>query len=384
LAKIEPSRRTPLSTRLKRAARAIVPLTVWLGGIVGVVALLPYGGSQHMVHGLVESQRTLVTPAVEGRLTAVLVDRHERVSAGQVIGRLSDDVVRLRLQRARLEMDRMRAELRWREVELDQTIRVDDLRQRLESDAELRRRTSELETARIDELEIRAAIAELEVRTQGAAIEAERLTRLETQGIASGADLIRARTEFDALTTRRKELAGVLEQRRQRVLAVQARLTGYLPPEATAMAKDLALEPLRWTIRQQENELEQVAVEAKGLDLIAPTDGHVEEVLLRAGQWVGAGTPVFTIVEPKARRILAYVPEMARRQFAEQAAVDIIRPSQPTAPRIGTVMSVSPALVLVPQRLWRDPRQEEWAWEAVLVAEGDESPGERVSLRLRR
>ena len=44
-----------------------------------------------------------------------------------------------------------------------------------------------------------------------------------------------------------------------------------------------------------------------------------------------------------------------RHRFCEDAAVDIIRASQPTAPRTSTVVSISPALVLVPQRLWRDP-----------------------------
>jgi hypothetical protein len=46
------------------------------------------------------------------------------------------------------------------------------------------------------------------------------------------------------------------------------------------------------------------------------------------------------------------------------------------------VVSLSPALVRVPQRLWRDPRIEEWAIEAVLAPQGDEAPGERVSLLL--
>lgn len=384
MVKITPSRRISLSKRLSRAARAAVPLAVWLGAIAGVVALLPHHRAAGLVHGVVESQRATVTPAVEGRIAAVLVDRHERVRAGQVIARLSDDVVRLRLQRARLEMDRLRADLRWREVELDVTARIDNLRGRMEGEAELRRRTSELETARIDELATRADIAEIKVRAQGAKIDAERLERLEKQGIASEADLIRARTEHDALVTRAEQLEIVLTQRRQRLLAVEARLSNYVQPESADAPRDLALDPLRWSIKAQETELEQVALEGQCLDLLAPTDGHVEDVMLRSGQWVAAGTPVFTIVEPKPKRILAYIPEAVRHQFAADATVDIIRASQPTAPRTSTVVSISPALVLVPQRLWRDPRIEEWAWEAVLVADGDEAPGERLSLRLRR
>jgi hypothetical protein len=44
------------------------------------------------------------------------------------------------------------------------------------------------------------------------------------------------------------------------------------------------------------------------------------------------------------------------------------------------VVSISPSVVLVPSRLWLDPRQEEWAWEVILAADADESPGERVTL----
>ena len=87
-----------------------------------------------------------------------------------------------------------------------------------------------------------------------------------------------------------------------------------------------------------------------------------------------------TIVDPTARRILAYVPENLRDRLAAASAVQVQRPRRPGTRRATRVQSVSAAVVLVPQRLWRDPRQEEWAWEIVLATEGDEAPGERVDL----
>jgi hypothetical protein len=117
-------------------------------------------------------------------------------------------------------------------------------------------------------------------------------------------------------------------------------------------------------------------------DLTAPCNGKVASLACAAGHWLQPGDTVLTVTEPAARRILAYVPESLRDHVAHNPLVHVFRPDRPGSRRTTSVRSISPALVPVPRRLLRDPRLEEWAWEVVLDAAGDEAPGESIQLLL--
>ena len=88
---------------------------------------------------------------------------------------------------------------------------------------------------------------------------------------------------------------------------------------------------------------------------------------------------------------LTSLPAMSARSVSVSAtrlARSALQPSQRLAVRredgteLGTslVRSNSPTAVPLPERLWRDPRQEEWGHELVLAATGNERPGERLHL----
>lgn len=354
-------------------------MTVWLASILGVLWLAPGVGSRAAIHGIVEARRSEVLVPVEGMLATVTVDRHARVEAGQVLGRLADDDLRLRLSQMRFELEGLRADLRGREAELAADVQRETARHELDAAVELRRRTSELESARLDELETQAEIEETRIRLHGLTVEAERQTSLERQGIAADAVLVRVETERKALERRLSELEGLLEQRRKHALAARARLDEFTVAAGNDVPVDAVLEPMRWRLKVQEAEIERIALEGRKLDLRAPCAGYVEALHLSAGQWTAAGAKLLTIVDPESRRILAYVPEQARGQVQLAGAVHVIRPATATR-RLATILTVSPSMVQLPARLWRDPRIEEWGWEVVLAAGADEAAGERVSI----
>jgi multidrug resistance efflux pump len=367
--------------RWRRRAQRAVPYVIWCAAVVAVALLIPQSRIASPVAGVVEVLRHSVVAPVDGRLLSLTVDLHAPVHSGQIVARLADEELKLRLASARAELERLRSQLLRRQTELEQTERVDAARQRLDVSIELRRRTDALESARVAELETQAEIEESRIRLQGATIEAARLGALGQQGIAADTELVRVRTERDALEKRVAELSVVLAQQREQVAACRARLEGFSGEDIARVARDTVLEPIRWQVRTQETELERIALESQRLNLIAPASGRVESVAGRAGQWVSAGDTLATVVETRPRRILAYVPDEFRPRIDVAANVQVVRDAGGPV-RVANVLSVSPAPVLVPQRLWRDPRIEEWAWEVVLPAAGDESPGERVHVLL--
>lgn len=361
----------------RRYVQRFTPLAVWCSAIVVVLWLLPAAARTGGIVGLVDAPRTAVVVPVAGTLVAVAADRHQRVEAGQVVGRLSDDDLRLRLAAARCELERLRADLREREVEVTHAGTLDDARRKLDMATELRRRTSEVEGARLDELETQAEIAEARVRLRGLAVEVDRQTTLEKQGIAADAALVRVRTDQDALEKRITELEGILVERRARVVSARHRQDEFAAVEGVGLPLDVLLEPMRWRLKAQETEIERIALDGRKLDLVAPVAGSVEAVHFTTGQWVASGATLLTIVDSEARRVVAYVPEAVRARVPVASSVHVVRDAVPGR-RPAVVLSMSPAVVLMPQRLWRDPRQEEWAWEIVLASGGDEAPGERV------
>lgn len=363
----------------RRYGQRFLPLVVWLGAIVGVFCLLPNAARTGPIVGMVETQRAAVMVPIAGTLATISVQRHQDVEAGQVVGRLSDEDLKLRLAAARCELESLRADLREREAELAHADALDGARRQLDVATEMRRRTSDLEGARLDELETQAEIAEARVRLQGLVVEVERQTTLERQGIASDTTLLRMRTEQDALQKRVHELEGVLTERRARVAAVRQRQDEFTAIEGAHLPLDTFLEPMRWRLKTQEAELERIALEGRTLDLVAPVSGNVEVVHFAPGQWIAGGSTLLTIVDPTARRIFAYVPEAARARVHVTSRVNVIRAGV-AGQRPSTVLSMSPSVVRVPERFWLDPQREEWAWEVVVAAGGNETPGERVSL----
>jgi multidrug resistance efflux pump len=356
-----PSRRRPgLRSRLASRARALTPSIAWLLAVAAVVLLLQHRRRPGPVQGVVEVALAEVRAPAAGRLLALAVVLHAAVQQGQVVARLDDADLRLRLRSARASVEGLRAELGQRRAELDHAAARDAAAAGFDHVVERRRLADSVETAKIDQLSTRAELEEARVRLRGTSIEVERLQQLGTQGMVADTDLVRARTEQDALQQRITELEGVQQSQLQRIDAVLLRQQQFAAAVAIDLPVDTVLEPLRWGLRAQEAEIERLSLLATGLDLQAPTSGVVASLQHQAGEWVAAGETVLTVVEPIPRRIRAYVPASLRELYASAAVVPIGCLSQPGAQFEAKVLTVSPAPVPVPEPLWRVPRQQEW------------------------
>lgn len=367
--------------RGRRAARTAAPAVVWLATIIAIVLL---GGSlpvRGRIPGIVDSAHGAVTAPVDGRVVSVLVMLHQEVEAGQVVARLDDKDVRLQISEATYELERLRADLLREEADRLQQSKAASAEHGLDAGVEQRRLVSAVESAQLGALTVRTQLEEARVRLQGATVELDRLTTLAQQDMVGDTEVVRMRTERDALQKRVAELQTLYEEHRSRVDTAHQRAREFAPTGIDALPVDTALAPLRWALKAQEANLERIAAEAGRLDLRAPIRGRVTNLAVQAGEWTTSGTALATIVDATPRRILAYVPDAVRSQLAAQRAVRIHRAD---ASFLGTtaIQSISPTVVPVPERLWSNPRVEEWAYEVVVAATGLEVPGERVHLSL--
>lgn len=380
----QPSRpRAGFLLRCRHLLRAATPAVVWLVAVAGLIVLdtrLPTTGA---LLGVVDAARSTVSAPIDGRVVACLVGLHQQVEAGQVLARLDDRDVRLRLEQATYELERLRADMAREAADLDQQSRTAAAEHGLEAGVEQRRLASAAEAAQLAALAVRTQLEEARIRVQGAAVEAERLGGLVAQGMVGEPDLVRVRTERDALQKRISELEQLHTEHRARFDTAQQRVAEFAPPGLAILPVDTALAPMRWRLKAQEASLERIALDAQMLDLKAPIRGNIATLTTQAGEWTTSGRALMTIVDPTPRRIVAYAAAPVRGQLAASQAVQVQRrDASPLGPSL--IQSISPGVVRVPERLWLDPQREEWAYEIVAAATGAELPGEQVRLVLAR
>jgi multidrug resistance efflux pump len=377
-----PSRSRPsfVARQLRQASRWVAGL-VWLGAVTALFALRGFGPAPD-VSGLADSPRAAVVAPASGRVATVLAQLHQFVDADAVVARLDDRDVRLRLREATAELEALRADMVRVQADLEREAKGTANALELEGAVEQRRLVSAVEAASLAALATRTDLEEARVRLQGAAIEAERTVALAAQQILAEPDVVRARTERDALQKRVDELGTLLEEHKARVATAKARLQEFTLGKPIDVPIDTALAPLRWQLQQKEAELERIALDAQSLDLRAPIAGHVAAIAIAPGTWAVAGATVLTIVDPVPRRVLAYVPDAQRQRLATARRIELHR-ADATPLGATSIVSISPTAVRLPPRLWRDPQREEWGCEIVLAATGAEMPGELLRVAAR-
>ncbi|MEZ6037605.1 MAG: HlyD family efflux transporter periplasmic adaptor subunit [Planctomycetota bacterium] len=357
--------------------RRVAPVAVWLTAVAAVIALGSTRPSRDALPALAHSPTATLCAPVGGRLATMTRSLHDVVQAGEIVGRLDDGDVRLRLQQARFELERLRAD-----VELEQRDRSLEAstvaaEHELESSTEYRRLSSTVETAQLAALGTRTQLEEARVRVVGASIEVERQRELSQQGIVDQTLMVRLETEQKALQKRISELEALLEEHHLRVETAKQRLDAFRPTDISLPDLEAALAPRRWRLKEQEAAIERIVKDAERLDLTAPISGRITAVMRRAGEWVEGGAALLTIVAPTPDLLRAYQPEHVLAPLQPSQRVEVRRSDNH---RLGeaVVLGVSPAIVRIPERLWRMPQQEEWGYEVLLSATAGALPGERL------
>lgn len=378
-------RRAKLSSRLRGFLFGLVPLTVWLACIAAVLFLsqdktrpLDYPGMALV------AEYPLIAPT-GGNLEELLVNERSIVAKGEVIGRLSGDGLELRAQRVQHAISQLRAEM-VRDRELQQTaLSQAQVEQDNEAVTDARRFARDVENAQLDLLQVQARIEENRIRLVGLQIELQRQKGLSERDLFSEADVIRTRTEHDALAERIKRTEAVIVGRQTKLTAVKARFTSYrTAKKLVGPDMNRVLGPYEWRISLQKDELTAIAMQRKRLILRAPAAGRISRVLARQGDRISRGQTVLQILDSKPRGLVTYVPQMDLPRIRTGMKAILERSTKPGTIYETKVLSVGPSVVELPTKLQTIRRVREWRVPVYLqvTEEMQPLPGEAIRVRI--
>jgi HlyD family secretion protein len=251
-------------TRAWPAGRAPARL-VGVAAVLAVLAVLAgcgRGAGDAPFNGYAEAEFTRMAAPAAGRLVALAAQRGAEVASGALLFTLEQTETAAEMQGAQARLKQAQAT----RTDLSKGQRPDEV-------AQVR---SSLQAAQAD-----------------AARSLSNLTRQRTlahQGFVAEATVVDLQTAHDADLARVRELEHQL-----RTVQLGARVDQQHAAQAEVQAAQADLAQSSWRFDQTE------------VDAHAPA--HVDDTFYRVGEWVAAGAPVVSLLEPNALKIRFFVPE---------------------------------------------------------------------------
>jgi len=214
------------------------------------------------LNGYVEAEFVRVAAPLAGRLTALQAQRGSQVAAGAPLFTLEQESEAAAVSESQARLVRSEAQAR---------------------DLTRGQRRDELAAAQAAVDAARAALVDSES-------DLRRERGLAASGFTSGATLTAAQSRRDADAAKVRQLEAQLRTAQQ-----GAREDAQAAAQADAQAARAALEQTRWRLAQK--------------SVTSPVAASVEDTLYRVGEWVNAGSPVVTLLEPGALKLRFFVPE---------------------------------------------------------------------------
>ena len=225
-------------------------------------------------NGYVEAEFVRVAAPLAGRVVALPVQRGASVAAGAPLFVLEHDVEAAAVGEAQARVERSEAQAR---------------------DLTRGQRRDELAAAQAALDAGRAALVQSES-------DLKRERELARSGFTSGATLTAAQARRNADEAKVRQLEAQL-----RTAHLGAREDEQTAARAEAVAARAALEQNRVRLAQK--------------SVTAPVAGRIEDTLYRVGEWVNAGSPVVSLLEPGALKLRFFVPETALAQVKPGSVV---------------------------------------------------------------
>jgi len=226
------------------------------------------------INGYVEAEFIRVAAPLAGRLVALPVQRGQQVAAGAPLFVLEHESEAAAVSESQARVAQSEAQVR---------------------DLARGQRRDELAAAQAALDAGRAALAQSES-------DLTRERELAQSGFTSGATLTAALARRNADAARVRQLEAQL-----RTAGQGAREDTQAAAQATAAAARAALEQSRWRLAQK--------------SVTAPVAARVEDTLYRVGEWVNAGSPVVSLLEPGALKLRFFVPEPMLAQLQPGSVV---------------------------------------------------------------
>ncbi len=363
---------------MKLSPRATLALGVWLVLAGGTAAAVYLHGSSADTLGIVNAQEHPVTHASGGTLAEVHASAGQVVKRGELLARVDTQLADANIAAARAALDRAASQVNAAAIDLD--------RNSFDAERVLRRDVEEAEaellaaraSQRRDEVELRALQTQLLAERQALAahlVRGEQAAALELRFSA-------ARQAVAEAPRRLRVLEARLASARQS-LALWAQTLAPAPGQTKRSDK---LQPLVDEVAQRRAELAAAEQERKRADVVAPADGVVTQVRLRAGDVLRGGELLLVLIEQPAVQVTAYADERLADTLTPGQAVQVRRRggffNANQTSLTGSVVSVSGAVTMRPARLWANPQFASWGRDVQVSLPAGQPlmPGEVVEL----
>ena len=373
---------TPTARRLEGFRRGVMPVIVWLLAVGAVGALLAgRGRSMEAVAWALPIQHE-VSAGVTGQIADAPVVMYQMVLRGQVLIRLEDHDLMERIQASQAAVESLRAEL----ATARQRMIFETTSRRDEQQAELHRLHADEEDYHLKMLATRVAleadrIAQERLKLQTARYEAT----LKQEGVVSLLDYDNSRLEEAEVAKRVEQNTILLEQTRKDWQQAAERRAAHERESRQTLEGQSWFDALGRAIAEQERLVEVLGLQRGALQLVAPADGQITQMLAAPGQGVVPGEALLMLTESAPREIVAYVRPEELEGIGESMTVDVIQ-SGDRRRMPARVAGIGTAVEQLPVQLWRDPTRPEFGRPLMIHYDARMNliPGERVTVRLNR
>ena len=354
------------SLRPGRIRTHILPILVWVGAVICVAVLLRHRAQRFEVLGVAQGQVHQIAATCDGRLTNLPVQLFERVLKGQplaVIDTLLDDEnLQAELNTALAQVQHLMSQL----VPTQERLLAEAADRETDRITTQRGFSVDVENARLRVLEFKTLLETDKITLEDLAVEVEIVRSILEQDAIAPYELQKAQVQYNALAKKIEKNQHVLEQAEQDLKQAQDRRDEFAQHQPRDPSVDSALDVIHKAVRVQEQHIEELLTRRNPLVLKSPFDGMVSQVLRGPGETVLAGEPILAIAEVEPTEIIAYAGEHQLPRVRERMTVELIKRTEPIMIASSQVVSLGPAMELMPERLWQNPNIPQWGRPMVI------------------
>ncbi|MDX2109841.1 MAG: HlyD family efflux transporter periplasmic adaptor subunit [Verrucomicrobiota bacterium] len=288
------------------------PILIWLGIAILAWWLYDRAGADEALSGILEAPLVEVTVVDTGRVVEVLVVPGQQVAAGAALIRVDTSLIDAEIAStmASLELDRIQRERQYASAIQRVQAELRDLRLRQAADT------------------VEAEIYRVEYQRQQRAYEQQLITVDTIAAVKARAESLEKVSALypSAIADAERELAGLL--------ALQADNS-----ENEASGEAVRIRTAQLALLKQQREQ---------CTLYATTSGTVAEVHVHPGSVLIAGQSAITLLTRDPLSVYGFIPETDQRTFRLGDSLALQGPHATSTPAAGTVTSISPIIVTIP------------------------------------
>jgi len=388
-------RKRTTTFRFGRLNLHVVPILVWLAALACVVILFRHRSQRVQILGITQGRMYQVSAPVDSRLKIVAVELFEDVSKGQILATLDETQLNTQIATIYAEIEHLMSQL----LSVQDTMLAEAANLENNSVISKRRYDIDVENARLVILEQKALIETDKIALEDLALEVKIAGELLEKDAIAPYELQKAEALYNTLAKKIELNEHLLAQAEQDLEQARHRREEFSRLKTTHPSIDTALETIRKQIAVQEKLIDELSVQREALKITSPIDGTVtqiqvnsnqvalrrpgEDVLRRPGEFVMAGDPILVVAEKEPTEVIAYISQQQLSKVKETMVVQIIKTTEPARIASSQVVSLSPTMELMPQRLWRNPNIAQWGRPILIKIPAGLKllPGETVGIR---